>query len=114
MKYIKITKLFLTFIIFNLSIRLFGQTEIPKGINDLLLLYTCYTCHKADVKFIGPSWVDISSKGMKKAEMVAAIYTPDASRWPGYPPMMAMPQVPKKDAEKIADWIVKLKGKSTK
>lgn len=91
-----------------------SQTEIPKGVNDLLMLHTCYTCHKPDTKFVGPSWLDISAKGMKKAEIVGAIYAPNAERWPGFPPMMAMPQVPKKDAEKIADWIVKLKGKAGK
>jgi len=86
-----------------------GQTEIPKAVNDLFVKHTCFTCHKADVKFIGPSWHEIAAKGMKKAELVQAVYAPDQNRWPGYPPMMAMPQVPKKDLEKIADWLLKLK-----
>lgn len=89
--------------------RLHAQTEIPKGVNDLLVKHTCFTCHKADVKLIGPSWQEIASKKLKKAELVQAVYAPDLSRWPGYPPMMPMPQVPKKDLEKIADWLVKLK-----
>ncbi len=86
-----------------------AQTEIPKAVNELLVKHTCFTCHKADVKLIGPSWMEIASKGLKKAELVQAVYAPDQSRWPGYPPMMPMPQVPKKDVEKIADWLVKLK-----
>ena len=101
---------FLTLFLMLTGIRqIQGQTEIPKAINELLVKHTCFTCHKTDVKLIGPSWMEIASKGLKKAELVQAVYAPDQSRWPGYPPMMPMPQVPKKDAEKIADWIVKLK-----
>ncbi len=85
-----------------------AQTEVPANINDLFLRYTCNTCHKLDAKLVGPSWKDIAAKGLKKPEMVKAVYTPDNSRWPGYPPMMAMPQVPQKDVEKMADWLVKL------
>ena len=86
-----------------------AQTEIPKSVNDLFVKHTCFTCHKSDVKLIGPSWVDIAAKGLKEAELVQAVYAPNQDRWPGYPPMMPMPQVPKKDLEKIADWLVKLK-----
>jgi len=86
-----------------------AQIEIPKSVNDLFVKHMCFTCHKADVKLIGPSWVDIAAKGLKKAELVQAVYAPNQDRWPGYPPMMPMPQVPKKDLEKIADWLVKLK-----
>lgn len=91
-----------------------SQTEIPKAVNELLVKHTCFTCHKADAKLIGPSWHDIAAKGMKKAELVQAVYAPDQNRWPGYPPMMPMPQVPKKDLEKIADWLVKLKPATAK
>ena len=94
-----------------LSLQSFAQVEIPSAINELLTKHTCFTCHKIDKKFIGPSWIDVSAKGMKKAELVAAVYAPNIDRWPGYPPMMAMPQVPKKEVEKIADWISKLKSK---
>lgn len=97
-----------------LVIPVYGQTEIPKAVNELLVKHTCFTCHKADVKLIGPSWIDIASKGLKKAELVQAVYAPDQNRWPGYPPMMPMPQVPKKDLEKIADWLLKLKPPSAK
>lgn len=103
-------------VIFGLMVfcQLRAQTEIPKGVNDLLVKHTCFTCHKADVKLIGPSWHEIAAKGLKKAELVQAVYSPDLSRWPGYPPMMPMPQVPKKDLEKIADWLVKLKPSQPK
>lgn len=92
----------------------FGQTDIPKSINELLTKHTCYTCHKTDVKLVGPSWTAISAKGMKKAEFVQSVYQPDATKWPGFPPMMPMPQVPKKDLEKIADWVLKLKPAAVK
>ena len=92
----------------------FGQTEIPKAINELLTKHPCYTCHKLDLKLIGPSWTAISAKGLKKAEFVQSVYTPDATKWPGYPPMMPMPQVPKKDLEKIADWVLKIKPVASK
>ncbi len=88
-----------------------GQTEIPKSVNELFVKHTCFTCHKAEGKLVGPSWVDIARKGMKKGEFVQAVYAPNVANWPGYPPMMPMPQVPKKDLEKIADWIIKIKPK---
>jgi cytochrome c len=89
-----------------------AQTEIPKNINDLFIKHTCFTCHKTGGKLIGPSWEDIAAKAGKKSEIVASILKPNPSNWPGYPPMAPMPQVPTKDLEKIADWILKIKPKS--
>ncbi|MEP7267867.1 MAG: c-type cytochrome [Saprospiraceae bacterium] len=88
-----------------------GQVEIPKVINDLLIKNTCYTCHKSGAKLVGPSWEDIAAKMMKKADIIANIKNPDPKNWPKFPPMAPMPQVPQKELEKIADWIVKIQPK---
>lgn len=109
----KLNFLFFTFFSLLIVSTAKSQTEIPKAVNDLFIKHTCFTCHKADTKLIGPSWIDIAAKGMKKAELVQAVYAPDANRWPGYPPMMPMPQVTKKDLEKIADWLIKIKPKAS-
>lgn len=45
-------------------------------------------------------------------KIVSLIYNPQPQNWPGYSTeMMPMPQVPKADAQKIAQWIRSLKSK---
>ena len=35
---------------------------IPADIKGLLEKHTCYTCHKADKKMVGPAWQDVAKK----------------------------------------------------
>ncbi|MCU0324194.1 MAG: c-type cytochrome [Spirosomaceae bacterium] len=87
-----------------------AQTKIPPDIEKLLQKNTCLACHKADTKLVGPAYKEVMQKKKYKAEqIVELIYKPKPSNWPGYPAMAALPQVPKDEAKKIADWIVTLK-----
>jgi cytochrome c len=87
-----------------------AQTAIPPKIQKLLQKNTCLACHNPDKKLVGPAYKDVmKEKKYKASEIVALIYKPNPKNWPGYPPMMAMPQVPKAEAEEIAKWITTLK-----
>jgi len=87
-----------------------AQTVIPPDIQKLLQKNTCLACHNVDKKLVGPSYVEImKTKKYKPAQIVELIYKPKPSNWPGYPPMAALPNVPKDEALKIATWISKLK-----
>ncbi len=91
------------------SFALNAQTAaIPADVATLLEKNGCNACHKLDKKMVGPSWKDIAAKKYAKKKLVELVYTPQPENWPGYVPMQPMPQVPKADAGKIADWIVKL------
>jgi cytochrome c len=87
-----------------------AQTKIPPKIQKLLQKNTCLACHNPDKKLVGPAYVEVmKQKKYKASEIVALIYKPNPKNWPGYPPMAAMPQVPKAEAEEIAKWITTLK-----
>ena len=87
-----------------------AQTAIPADIEKLLQKNTCLACHKVDVKLVGPAYKAIMRKYKYKPEqIVELIYKPNASHWPGFPPMAALPQVPKDEALKMAKWISTLK-----
>ncbi|WP_247231389.1 cytochrome C [Telluribacter sp. SYSU D00476] len=91
-----------------------AQVKVPDDINALLTKYTCFACHRADTKLVGPAYVDVAKKGYKNERIVELIYKPEPANWPGYPPMAPMTQVPKDDAMKLAVWINSLAPKSTK
>ncbi len=82
-----------------------SHTTIPTEINDLLQKHTCYTCHKADKKMVGPSWMDIAAKKYTAKQIVVLVGKPKPEDWPGYSAMAALPTVPKADLTKIATWI---------
>ena len=79
--------------------------DIPADMNALMSKYTCIACHRPNQKLVGPAYVDVAKKKYSNEEIVNLIYNPVPSHWPGYPPMMAMKQVPKEDAMKLAVWI---------
>jgi cytochrome c len=80
-------------------------TVVPQDINALLTKYSCLACHKADTKLIGPAYAEVAKKKYTPERMLALIYKPEPKNWPGYPPMAALPNVPKEDGLKIAKWI---------
>ncbi|MFT4735547.1 MAG: cytochrome c [Algoriphagus sp.] len=87
-----------------------GQTRIPPTVQKLLQKNTCLACHNADKRLVGPAYKEVMKKKKYKAEdIVKLIYKPNPKNWPGYPPMMAMTQVPKNEALIIARWIASLK-----
>ncbi|AEI48295.1 c-type cytochrome [Runella slithyformis] len=89
-----------------------AQVKIPADIEALLTKNTCLACHRADQKLVGPGYKEVMAKKKYKPEqIVELIYAPKPANWPGYPPMAALPSVPKDEALKIAQWIVSLAPK---
>ncbi len=82
-----------------------SKKEIPADIQVLLKKHTCITCHKADKKLIGPAYKDITMRNYANEAIVNLIYNPKPENWEGYPPMLALKDVPQEDALKIAIWI---------
>jgi|GEM_PF-154664 len=100
-------KLILFAVVFCFGFALQAQA-IPTDVVTLIEKNGCNACHKVDKKMVGPSWNDIAAKKYSKKKLVDLVYKPVPENWPGYVPMQPMPQVPKADAGKIADWIVKI------
>lgn len=87
-----------------------AQTKIPPNVQKVLQKNTCLACHNPDTKLVGPAYKEVmKKKNYKPEQIVALIYKPKPSNWPGYPAMAALPQVPKDEAMLIANWIVTLK-----
>lgn len=78
---------------------------IPADINALLQKHTCYTCHAPGKKLVGPSWQDVANKKYTAKRFIALVAKPEPKNWPGYTAMAPLPQVPKKDLEKIHAWV---------
>ncbi len=86
------------------------SADIPADMNALMSKYTCIACHRPNQRLVGPAYADVAKRNYSNEEIVNLIYNPIPSHWPGYPPMMAMKQVPKDDAMKLAVWINSLDG----
>jgi cytochrome c len=84
---------------------------IPADIKGLLEKHTCYTCHKVDKKMVGPAWQDVAKKAYSTKQFTALVYKPVPANWPGYTAMIGLPNVPKADIKKIADWVNSLAAK---
>lgn len=75
-------------------------------IETLLVKNTCSACHKPKERVVGPSFAAIAKRKYSAERIVQLIYKPEPKNWPEYAtPMAAMPQVPRKEAMKIAQWI---------
>ncbi len=75
-------------------------------IEPLLVSNTCIACHQVDKPLVGPSYQDIAKRKYTNERMVELIYNPQPKNWPEYAtPMAPMPQVPRNEALKIANWI---------
>ncbi|REE05680.1 DUF7133 domain-containing protein [Marinoscillum furvescens] len=80
-------------------------------VKALLDKNACSACHKADKRVVGPSFADVAKRRYTDERIVELIYNPEPENWPGYAtPMAPMPQVPRADAQKIAQWINSLRG----
>ena len=88
-----------------------AQVKPPAAIEALLSKHTCLVCHKVETRLIGPAYIEVAKKKYTPEKMVELIYKPKPENWPGYPPMAAMPNVPKAEALKIAKWINSLAKK---
>ena len=78
---------------------------IPGEISTLLTKHTCLACHKPEQRLVGPAYTEVAKKKYTNEQIVELIHKPVPANWPGYPPMAALPNVPKEDALKIAGWI---------
>ncbi|MFA9214497.1 MAG: hypothetical protein ACEQSR_11730 [Candidatus Methylacidiphilales bacterium] len=88
------------------------MVQVPADINELLNKNTCLSCHDANDKVVGPAYKEIAKRNYTAKEIVELIYKPKPSNWPDYPsPMIGLPNVPKDEALKIAEWIVSLNKK---
>ncbi|MCY7350343.1 MAG: cytochrome C [Cytophagaceae bacterium] len=88
--------------------------EPPAEIQALLQKHICLTCHKVNVRVVGPAYKDVAKKKYTDERIVQLIYKPEPANWPGYTAMIAMTNVPKEDAMKIAKWINSLGGSAAK
>jgi cytochrome c len=82
-----------------------AQTAIPADITALLQKHTCYTCHAAAKKMVGPSWTDVASKKYNAKKFASLVAKPEPTNWPGYVAMAPLPNVPKDDLKKIHAWV---------
>ncbi len=88
--------------------------DIPADMNALMSKYTCIACHRPNQRLVGPAYADVAKKKYSNEKIVDLIYNPVPANWPGYPAMIAMKQVPKDDAMKLAVWINSLDGGAKK
>ncbi len=87
-----------------------AEVVVPADINELLSKNTCLTCHNANEKVVGPAYVEVAKRDYTPEQIVELIYKPKPSNWPDYQtPMIGLPNVPKEEALKIANWIISLK-----
>ncbi|MEO0898375.1 MAG: hypothetical protein AAFY71_18320 [Bacteroidota bacterium] len=85
-----------------------AKTALPtyQEVEPLLVKNTCTACHNAKQRVVGPSFAAIAKRGYSNERIVQLIYKPEPKNWPEYAtPMAAMPQVPRKEALRIAAWI---------
>ncbi len=76
------------------------------AVKPLLQKYTCIACHNVDKRQVGPAYKDVAKRNYPVDKIVQLIYNPQPQNWPQYATEMPpMPQVPKDDARKIAQWI---------
>lgn len=87
------------------------KAQTPE-ITAILKKNTCTTCHKLKGKLVAPSWSMIAEKQYSTAQFAALVAVPVPSNWAKYKPMVSLPDVPKEDLEKIAQWVWELKIKN--
>lgn len=90
------------------------SADIPADMNALMSKYACIACHRPNQRLVGPAYADVAKKNYSNEKIVDLIYNPVPANWPGYPAMIAMKQVPKDDAMKLAVWINSLDGATKK
>jgi cytochrome c551/c552 len=74
-------------------------------VEPLLVKNTCNACHQVEERQVGPAFKDVAKRNYSNERIVELIYNPEPENWPEYTEMMAMPQVPREEAMKIAAWI---------
>ena len=86
-----------------------NDPEIPADIQVLLDRNGCNACHHVAKKMVGPTWLQIAAKKYNAKQIAALVVKPQPANWPGYVPMIGLPNVPKTDLKKISKWLAGLK-----
>jgi len=71
--------------------------------------YDCHTCHKVDVKVVGPAYKDVAAKYKGQAgiedTLVAKVKKGGSGNW-GAVPMLPHPNVPDADLHSLVQWVL--------
>lgn len=81
------------------------RKETPAEIATLLNKNTCSACHLPYDRLVGPAYSEVAKRNYTPERIVELVHKPEPANWPDYPPMAALPNVPKEDIIKIAKWI---------
>lgn len=81
------------------------RKPVPAEVSALLNKHTCFACHQAYDKVIGPAYSEVAKKKYTADQIVELVHNPKPEHWPGYPPMAPLAHVPKADIVVIANWI---------
>lgn len=82
------------------------KTPTYEEIQPLLTKNTCLACHDVEKRQVGPAYKEVAKRNYSNERIVELIHNPEPENWPGFAtPMPPMPQVPREEALKIADWI---------
>lgn len=64
----------------------------------------CNQCHRANTRLVGPSYMNIASKGYSTEEITELIRKPNPDNWPGFMPMIGI-KITDEEGKLIADYI---------
>jgi len=91
------------------------KTQSPEYQEGLALVAknNCFTCHKVDEAFTGPTYRQVAEKYANEPDTIVShlakkIISGGSGVW-GQTPMIAHPQVSQADAEKMAKYVLLLK-----
>lgn len=103
-KKVGFTFAFCTALVFAAS----AQAQETTG-HDLMLKSDCLTCHKVDMRLVGPSFQEIAAKYKGQADatdkLADKVIAGGTGVW-GQIPMMAHPTLAKEDVKKMVEWIL--------
>ena len=103
-KNIGFTLVFVSLLAFSLQV----QCQEPSG-HDLMMKSDCMTCHKVDMKLVGPSFQEIAAKYKGQADVVdkltEKVIQGGTGNW-GQIPMMPHPALAKEEVKKMVEWIL--------
>lgn len=99
-----------------------GKTEekmdpdAQKGL-ELVGKSDCFTCHKLDVQFTGPAYIDVAAKYPNNDAVIDSlsdkVIRGGAGNW-GQVPMTPHPQISKDDAKLMVKYVLSLKNTTIK
>lgn len=81
------------------------KKPVPAEVSALLNKHSCFACHQAYDKLIGPAYSEVAKKKYTADQIVELVHSPKPEHWPGFPPMAPLAHVPKADIVVIANWI---------